>query len=96
MFVAQGNPNNPEELFSKTMQSLLEGVSMSGATGCLIQVEGGPDLTLGQVDAVAEAFTKGLDADAQVIFGARVSEELEGMVRVVAVLSGLPLNTLQT
>lgn len=94
MFVAQGDPNDPEELFSKTMQSPLEGISMSGATGCLIQVEGGPDLTLGQVDVVADAFTKGLDHDAQVIFGARVSEELEGMVRVVAVLSGLPLNNL--
>ena len=43
---------------------------------------------------MAEAFTKGLDEDAQVIFGARVSEELEGLVRVVTVLSGLPLNVL--
>jgi cell division protein FtsZ len=94
MFVAQGDPNNPDDLFSKTMKSPLEGVSMSGATGCLIQVEGGLDMTLGQVDVVAEAFTKGLDENAQVIFGARVSEELEGMVRVVAVLSGLPINTL--
>ncbi|MBJ24394.1 MAG: hypothetical protein CMB64_06970 [Euryarchaeota archaeon] len=94
MFVAQGNPDNPEELFSKTMSSPLEGVSISGAKGCLIQVEGGPDLTLGQVDSVAEAFTKGLDKEAQVIFGARVSDELEGLVRVVAVLSGLPLNVL--
>ena len=94
MCVAQGNPNNPQELFSKTMSSPLEGVSISGAKGCLIQVEGGPDLTLGQVDSVAEAFTKGLDKEAQVIFGARVSDELEGIVRVVAVLSGLPLNLL--
>ena len=77
------------------MSSPLEGVSMSGAKGCLIQIEGGSDLTLGQVDVVAEEFTKGLDEDAQVIFGARVSEELEGLVRVVAVLSGLPLNELQ-
>lgn len=94
MFVAQGDPNNPEDLFSKTMRSPLEGVSMSGAKGCLIQIEGGPDLTLGQVDVVAEAFTKGLDENAQVIFGARVSDELEGLVRVVTVLSGLPLDTL--
>jgi cell division protein FtsZ len=91
MFVAQGDPNYPDRLFSKTMHSPLEGVTMSGATGCLIQVEGGPDLTLGQVDLVADAFTKGLDDDAQVIFGARISEDLEGIVRVVAVLSGLPL-----
>ena len=94
MFVAQGDPNNPQDLFSKTMKSPLEGVSMSGAKGCLIQIEGGPDLTLGQVDVVAEAFTKGLDEEAQVIFGARVSDELEGLVRVVTVLSGLPLDVL--
>lgn len=94
MFVAQGDPNNPEEIFSKTMSSPLEGVSISGAKGCLIQVEGGSDLTLGQVDSVAEAFTRGLDNEAQVIFGARVSEELDGIVRVVAVLSGLPIQDL--
>ncbi|RAH15687.1 MAG: hypothetical protein CMB56_002400 [Methanobacteriota archaeon] len=94
MFVAQGDANNPQALFSKTMSSPLEGVSISGAKGCLIQVEGGTDLTLGQVDSVAEAFTRGLDKEAQVIFGARVSDDLDGIVRVVAVLSGLPLEDL--
>ena len=64
--------------------------SVGGATGGLLQVEGGPHMTLKQVDAVADAFTDGLSIDAQVIIGARVSPDLEERMRVVAVVSGLP------
>lgn len=91
MFVAEGDPDDPEALFAEAMSSPLAGVELAGADGCLLQVEGGPDLTLGQVDAIADAFTIGLHHDAQVIFGARVSAELEGTARVVAVVSGLSM-----
>jgi cell division GTPase FtsZ len=55
----------------------------------LIQVEGGLGMTIGQVDAVANTFTDALDADAQVILGARVSEDLEDTIRVVTLLAGI-------
>ena len=64
-------------------------LDIDGARACLIQVEGGPGLTIGQVDAVANSFTRGLIEDAQVILGARVSEDLTGIVRVVAVMAGI-------
>ncbi|HIF03864.1 MAG TPA: hypothetical protein EYQ80_00130 [Candidatus Poseidoniales archaeon] len=63
------------------------------ASGCLLQVEGGPHMTLKQVEAVADAFTTGLAEDAQVIIGARVTPELGERMRVVAVVSGLPRGT---
>ena len=46
-------------------------------------------MTIGQVDAVANIFTEALDADAQVILGARVSEDLEDTIRVVTLLDGI-------
>ena len=50
--------------------------------GCLIQVEGGLGMTIGQVEAVADLFTRALDNDADVILGARVSEDLVDTIRV--------------
>ena len=55
-----------------------------------LPVEGG-GLNAGYdtVDAVANIFTEALDADAQVILGARVSEDLEDTIRVVTLLAGI-------
>jgi cell division GTPase FtsZ len=55
----------------------------------LIQVEGGIGMTIGQLDVVANMFTEALDPNAQVILGARVSEDLEDTIRVVTLLSGI-------
>ena len=46
-------------------------------------------MTVGQVGLIADAFTARFDEDAQVILGARVSDDLQGRIRVVAVVSGL-------
>ena len=46
-------------------------------------------MTLSQVDSVARIFTEALDKDAQVILGARVSEDLVNTIRVVTLLSGI-------
>jgi cell division GTPase FtsZ len=46
-------------------------------------------MTVAQVEAVSNAFTQGLHPDALVILGARMSPELEGQLRAVAVVSGI-------
>ena len=46
-------------------------------------------MTNGQVDEIATALTSAVDAEAQVILGARVTPELEGIIRVVMLLSGI-------
>jgi cell division GTPase FtsZ len=46
-------------------------------------------MTIGQVDEVANMFTEALDPNAQVILGARVSDDLEDTIRVVTLLSGI-------
>ena len=71
-------------------QSLALGhVLVAFALGQAVQVEGGLGMTIGQVDAVADLFTSALDNDAQVILGARVSEDLHDTIRVVTLLSGI-------
>ena len=50
---------------------------------------GGLNASYTTVDAVANIFTEALDADAQVILGARVSEDLEDTIRVVTLLAGI-------
>jgi cell division protein FtsZ len=89
MLVAQGRASDASRLVRQALAAPLENVALDGAAGCLIQVEGGMELTLGEVNEVTEAFTARLHPDSQVIFGARMSPELDGEVRVVAVLSGL-------
>ncbi len=89
LLVGQGDPNDAQALLENAMSAPLASLSLAGAKACLIQIEGGPGMTVGQVGAVTDAFTAKLDDDAQVILGARVSDDLAGQIRVVAVISGL-------
>ncbi|MCH1541034.1 MAG: hypothetical protein L7S56_06360 [Candidatus Poseidonia sp.] len=89
MLVGIGRPDDPRGILESALKAPLAEMDVGGAKGCLIQVEGGPGMTIGQVDAVAELFTSALDSDAQVILGARVSEDLQDTIRVVTLLSGI-------
>lgn len=64
-------------------------VDYRGATGCLVHITGGPDLTLSEAEAVAESLTYELDDRANVIWGARINKEYEGRIRVMAIMTGV-------
>ncbi len=64
-------------------------VDYEGATGCLVHITGGSDLSLKESERIAEELTYELDSDSNVIWGARVSEEYEGKVRVMAIMTGV-------
>ena len=89
MLVGSGRPDDPESILESAMLAPLSALDVGGASACLIQVEGGLGMTIGQVDAVTNIFTEALELDAQVILGARVSEELEDTIRVVTLLAGI-------
>ena len=89
LLVGVGDPNSPKDILHSAMMAPLAALDVGGATGCLIQIEGGLGMTLSQVDSVARIFTEALDKDAQVILGARVSEDLVNTIRVVTLLSGI-------
>ena len=89
LLVGQGHPDDAVGLLEDAMSAPLADLSCDGAKACLLQIEGGPGMTVGQVGLIADAFTARFDEDAQVILGARVSDDLQGRIRVVAVVSGL-------
>ena len=64
-------------------------VDYRGATGCLVHITGGPDMTLSEAEEIAEALTYELDDRANVIWGARINSEYEGRVRVMAIMTGV-------
>ncbi len=68
---------------------LLEDTSMSGARGLLINITGGEDLTLFEVDQAANRIREEVDEEANVIFGSAVDELLSGRIRVSVVATGI-------
>jgi len=68
---------------------LLDEVSLKGAKAVLVNVTGGLDMTLLEVDEAANAITEQVDAEANVIFGAAFDPNLEGVIRVSVVATGM-------
>jgi len=66
---------------------LLE-VSIDGAKGVLFNIVGGPDLTMSEVDEAAKIIAQQADPDANIIFGATISEELNDQVRITVIATG--------
>jgi cell division protein FtsZ len=68
---------------------LLDETSMKGAKGLLISITGGRDLTLFEVDEAATRIREEVDQEANIILGATFDEELEGVIRVSVVATGI-------
>jgi cell division protein FtsZ len=68
---------------------LLEDTSMAGARGLLINITGGDDMTLFEVDHAANRIREEVDEDANIIFGSAVDESLNGRIRVSVVATGI-------
>jgi cell division protein FtsZ len=68
---------------------LLEETSMRGAKGVLINITGGSDITLFEVDEAANRIRDEVESDAHIIFGSCFSESMEGKIRVSVVATGI-------
>ena len=68
---------------------LLDDVSMKGARALLINITGGPDLTLLEADQAANRIRAEVDPDANIIFGGCILENMEGRLRVSVVATGI-------
>jgi len=68
---------------------LLEDISMKGARGVLINITGGMDMTLFEVDEAANRIRDEVDPEANIIFGSTFDEKLEGKMRVSVVATGI-------
>ena len=68
---------------------LLDDMSLDGAQGVLINVSGGPDVTLYEVDVVANQIRNKVDPEANIIFGSSLEEDMDGAIRVSVVATGI-------
>lgn len=81
--------NRVDEATRRALTNPLLDVSYDGATGALIHITGGNDLTLDEVSKVGELVTESLDADANVIWGARIDEKMTGKIRIMTIITGV-------
>ena len=90
--VGLGEATGPErvhEAIKNALNSPLLEVEWSGATGALIHITGGPDMSLAEANKVGEILSEKMSPNANVIWGARVDPRLGGILRVMLILTGV-------
>jgi cell division protein FtsZ len=80
--------NRAVQAAQQAIDSPLLEVSIDGARGILFNVIGGNDLSMHEINSAAEAITAAADPDANIIFGATISPELEGEIIITVVATG--------
>ena len=81
--------NRAEEAVRNALRSPLLNVDYAGAKGVLIHVTGDSQMTIEEANRVGEMVTEMMNDNAQVIWGAKVNPELDGMIRVTLVMTGV-------
>jgi cell division protein FtsZ len=81
--------NRAVEAAEKALQSPLIDTELVGASGILLSIAGGDDLSLYEVNEAAEVVRRGSREDTNIIFGATIDERLTGQVWVTVVATGL-------
>ena len=77
------------EAVTHALENPLLNVDYRGATGALVHITGGPDLTLNEANTIGEIATSYLRDEANVIWGARIDPEYERRVQVMVIMTGV-------
>ncbi len=86
--IAEGQDRAVEAARRAISSPLLEGASVNGARGVIINVTGGPDLSLVEVSEASSIVQEAADEDANIIFGAVVDPALKGKVKITVIATG--------
>jgi cell division protein FtsZ len=86
--IAEGADRAMEAARKAISSPLLEDASVNGARGVIINVTGGPDLSLVEVSEASSIVQEAADADANIIFGAVVDPALKGKVKITVIATG--------
>ncbi len=86
---ASSGDNRAKEAAERALRSPLIDEEITGATGILLSIAGGDDMTLIEVNEAAEAIRAAATEDTNIIFGATVDERLTGQVWVTVVATGI-------
>ena len=81
--------NRAKEAVEKAINNPLLDADISGATGALINVTGGPDMTLDEARQIVEAVSERLSDQATVIWGAQVYEDMSNTLRTMLIITGV-------
>ncbi|MGC8662432.1 MAG: cell division protein FtsZ [Candidatus Micrarchaeia archaeon] len=85
---AQG-PDKVNDVVKDTLKNKLLDVNYEGATGALLHITGGPDLTLGDANEIGSKLTESVSPNANVTWGARLDNDYQGKVEVIAIFTGV-------
>jgi cell division protein FtsZ len=86
--IGRGENRATEAAQQAISSPLLDNVSISGATGVLVNITGGTDLTLGEVHQINEIVHDAVGDDAEIIFGAVNEPAMNGEIRVTVIATG--------
>jgi cell division protein FtsZ len=86
--VGRGEDRSMEAAQQAISSPLLDNVSINGSTGVLVNITGGQDLTLGEVNQISEIIHEAAGDQAEIIFGAVTDPAMEGEVRVTVIATG--------
>jgi len=81
--------NRAVEAVEKALNNPLLDVDIEGATGALVNVSGGTDVTIRECQEIVEAVSTKLSEDAKIIWGAQIAKELGDMVRALLIVTGV-------
>ncbi len=81
--------NRVDEAVKGALANPLLDINYQGASGAIIHVAGGPDMTLDEINRIGEIVTENMDPDSNVIWGARVDEEMKGKIQVMTIITGV-------
>lgn len=85
---AKGENRAVEAATAAISSPLLENIKIDGATGIIINVTGGPDLSLFEVNEASTLITEAAHEDAEIIFGAVIDDSMTDEVRVTVIATG--------
>jgi cell division protein FtsZ len=80
--------NRAQKAVEAAIESPIVEVSIEGARGVLINITGGPDLTMSEIEEAARTITQKTAPDANVIFGATIDNELKGKIKISVIATG--------
>ena len=92
MGIGSGRSRALEAAQAAINSPLLEAGRIDGAKGCVVNITGGKDLTLDDVNAVGEVISEVVDQDANIILGTAINESMEGEVQVTIIATGFDTN----
>ena len=86
---ASDTADRVKEAVKGALSNPLLDIDYKGATGAIIHISGGDDLTLDDITKIGDMITENMDPEANVIWGARVSEDMKGKLTVMTIITGV-------